>query len=316
MQASIIIPTLNCAKYLKNALISAINQSFPKNEYEIIVVDNNSTDETPEVVAELNMTGNKEIIYIKEPNIGLHNARHAGAKIAKGEILVFTDDDAICDRDWLKEILEPYDSDTVGLVGGKVLPKWEVEPPDWIRKYFYGNYLSLFDLGDEIVETTGAVGVNYSIRRCLLFELKGFNPDSFGDIWLGDGESGLNQKALDKGYKIIYNPYAIVWHVIPPTRLTQKYMNKRAENQGASESYTLYKRNPSKIRLIQKIIKEMYKSMFFYGLFLVGRLLKIDYWHVLKTEVLCSWGRAKYDFRLIYDKERGGMVLREDWINE
>ncbi len=132
---SAIVPTYNRAKYLKDTLDSLQKQSLPKEQYEIIVVDQNSPDDTRQVAEKAG------VIYVNEPNLGLHYARHAGTRIARGEILAFTDDDAICHPDWLSEILRPYSDLSVGCVGGKILPKWEAEPPNWLKQY--KEYLSL-----------------------------------------------------------------------------------------------------------------------------------------------------------------------------
>lgn len=318
MQVSIIIPTLNHAKYLKNALTSVQNQSFPKNEYEVIVVDNNSTDETPEIVAELNTTGEKEVIYVKEPNIGLHNARHAGAKIAQGEILAYTDDDAICYPNWLLELIRAYSNPEVGCAGGKILPKWEVKPPDWIEQYW--DYLSLLDWGDEVKElkTPEIYGCNFSIRKSLIFEVGGFNPEAFGDIWLGDGETGLLCKVLNADYKIVYTPEAIVWHVIPESRLTLEYMKRRFANEGACNSYTSHygNKNLGKMRLLFHFNIFGLRALAYYLLAVESRFFKKteDYY---KYELTSSYykSRCLYELRLIYDNTLRKLVEREDWIN-
>ncbi len=93
---SLIIPTYNRAVVLKRALDSAMNVDYSPVDYEIIVVDNGSTDATPAVVQEAQDRKPKSNInYIREERLGLHNARHAGVWAAKGDILIFTDDDAI-----------------------------------------------------------------------------------------------------------------------------------------------------------------------------------------------------------------------------
>jgi glycosyltransferase involved in cell wall biosynthesis len=318
MQVSIIIPTLNHAKYLKNALTSVQSQSFPKDAYEVIVVDNNSTDETPEIVAELNTTGEKEVIYVKEPNIGLHNARHAGAKVAQGEILAYTDDDAICYPNWLSELIRAYSNPEVGCAGGKILPKWEVEPPKWVERY--QDYLSLLDWGDEIKElkTVDIYGCNFSIRKSVLFEVGGFNPEAFGDIWLGDGETGLLRKVLNADYKIVYTPKAIVWHVIPESRLTIEYMKRRFANQGAADSYTAHHRDKKfgRMRLLFYFNRFGLHCLVYNLLAIKGKFSK-NIEDSYKYELTSSYykSRCLYELRLIYDNKLRKLVEKEGWIN-
>lgn len=317
---SAIIPTYNRCEYLKGAIISLQRQNLPEEQYEIIVVDNNSTDNTSQVVEECNKNDKKEVVYIKEPNIGLHNARHAGAKIAQGEILAYTDDDVICDPNWLSELIRPYLDQRVACVGGKILPKWEAKPPEWIRHERYRGGLSLLDWGDETKElrTPDIYGSNFSIRKSVLSEVGGFNPDSFGDIWLGDGETGLLRKVLKAGYKVIYTPEAVVWHVISRGRLTIQYFKKRAANQGGCDSYALHygNRKLGKIRLLFYFNVFALYSLACYLLAVKSRLFKKieDYY---KYEVASSnyKSRCLYEIKLIYDNKLRELVKRKDWIN-
>ena len=320
VKISIIIPTINRATDLKKALLSTLNQSFPQEEYEIIVVDNNSTDNTSQVIEECNKSDSKEVVYIKEPNIGLQNARHTGAKIAQGEILAYTDDDVICEPNWLSELIRPYSDQGVACVGGKILPKWEAKPAKWIRRERYRGGLSLLDWGDETKElrTPDIYGSNFSIRKSVLFEVGGFNPDSFGDIWLGDGETGLLRKVLKAGYKVIYTPEAVVWHVISRGRLTIQYFKKRAANQGACDSYALHygNRKLGKIRLLFYFNVFALYSLAYYLLAVKSRFFERieDY---RKYEITSSYykRRCLYEMKLIYNNELREFVRREDWIN-
>lgn len=243
---SVIVPTHNRSKYLQDTIISLQEQNFPKDDYEIIVVDNNSTDDTPQVVEECNRDGKKESIYVKEPNLGLHNARHAGAKAAKGEILAYVDDDVICDKNWLSELVKPYADPEVGCGGGKILPKWEAEPPGWVN--YFPDFLSILDRSDKVIEIHDEVifGCNFSIKKDILYETGGFNPDAFPwnlIKYRGDGETGLLTKVRAKGYKIVYTPFAVVEHVISKDRLTIEYFKKRAFIEGIYTSYRVIRRN-------------------------------------------------------------------------
>ena len=318
-QISVIIPTYNRSEYLRNTIISLQEQNFPKDKYEIVVVDNNSMDNTPQVVEECGENGKKEVIYVKEPNIGLHNARHAGAKAAKGEILAYVDDDVICDKNWLSELIKPYSDPEVGCVGGKILPKWEAEPPEWVKRYL--NSLSLLDSGDEVKElkTPTIYGCNFSIRRSLLFEVGGFNPDAFGDkklIWYrGDGEAGLLRKVLATERKIIYTPHAIVGHVIPENRLTLDYFKKRFFIQGISNSFFAYRTERfSRIKLFYRSCKFGIISIICKVLALICKILKKnDYF---KYEFVASSFKSRfiYEFKLIYDKKLRNSAERESWL--
>ena len=255
-QVSIIIPTLNHAKYLKNALTSVQNQSFPKDAYEVIVVDNGSTDSTRQVTEQIiaaNLT--HQIRYIWEPEPGLLSGRHRGAEEAKGHILVFIDDDIEADKGWLSAIMDVFQDASVHLVGGPSLPDYESEPPSWIESFWvqheYGRmcgWLSLLDFGEQIreIDPVYVWGLNFAIRKKTLFEVGGFHPDCILkhlQRFQGDGESGLSIKIREKGLKAVYHPKALVWHKVPSERMTVEYFEKRAFYQGVCDSFAQIHRN-------------------------------------------------------------------------
>jgi glycosyltransferase involved in cell wall biosynthesis len=247
------VPTYGRPAYLRDGLISLLGQDFPPEQHEIIVVDNKPTGEARQIVASLASEWRRLIHFIEEPNVGLHNARHAGAKAARGEILAYVDDDVIAHPGWLRAILGPFEEPPVAIAGGKVLPEWEAQPPEWLAQ-FPQSYLSLLDLGAERRELSwpeGAYGCNMAIRRSVLYEVGGFNPDAMGDrrlIWLrGDGESGLHRKVYDAGYKVIYEPGAWVYHRIPPARLKAEAFYHRGMKSGLSASYSQL-RDTAKLR--------------------------------------------------------------------
>ena len=319
IKVSVIISTLNRAKYLKDALISTLNQTFSPDEYEIIVVDNGSTDNTRQVIDELNQRYDNRVRYFYEFHLGLHNARHAGAKAAKGEILAYVDDDVICDSNWLSELVKPYTDPEVGCVGGKILPKWEAEPPEWVKQY--PSSLSLLDLGPEIKElkTPKIYGCNLSIKRSLLFEVGGFNPDAFGDkklIWYrGDGETGLLVKVLATGRKMVHTPHAVVWHVIPKSRLTISYFKKRFFIQGISSSFSAYRTAKfSRFKLFYRSCKFGIASIVCEILAFISKILKKDGYFKYEFAASSFKSRFIYEFKLIYDKRLRESVERKSWL--
>lgn len=241
---SVIIPTYNRLDYLKDAIISVQSQNFEFSQYEIIVVENGPETKSKKLIADLNKNGGHEVIYIHEPCMGLHNARHLGAKKSRGEIVVYIDDDVIVSPDWLRAYLDVFSDEQIVCVSGKVLPQWEAERPEWLQQFHPGN-LSLLDLGESQMELKyprGVFGCNMGFRRSVIFDLGGFHPDGFGDrrlIWYrGDGETGLYKKIAKKNYLVIYEPKALLYHRIPLSRLTPEYFYWRNFIQGISDSFT------------------------------------------------------------------------------
>jgi len=303
---------------LGEAIGSLQRQSLPAESYEIIVVDNASTDDTRKVVEAAAASGGRAVRYVREEQLGLHNARHCGARAARAEILAFTDDDAVCEPNWLEEILRSYADERVGAVGGKALPRWAVEPPRWILSY--PGSLGLLDLGEEPRELPpprSIYGVNFSIRRSLLFELGGFNPECFGETWLGDGETGLCLKIHAAGWKILYQPKAVVWHIVSKERISLAYMKHRFRNQGASDSYTAYrKRRPGRFRLGLESGLFASLAIFFKLWAQVERCIPgFGYW---QNELYSSYchSRAAYQYRLIVDTELRAIADRERWLEK
>ena len=187
MFVSIIIPTYNRANCIKYTIDSFLHQNYPQEDYEIIVCDNNSTDHVKKVVLEyVEKYGEEKIKYIFEGRQGVHYARNTAAKSAKGDILYFTDDDMLADRSLLKELIPIFENEKIGLATGRVLPKWDKEPPKWIKKYCKNMILSLNDLGRQtkIAEyDLGVFSCHEAIRREAFWQTGGFHPEYTKNVY-------------------------------------------------------------------------------------------------------------------------------------
>ena len=250
VRLSVIIPTFNRAEFLSQTIESVLEQTISPSEYEIIVVDNNSSDNTKSVIENLNRKHGNRIRYVFEAESGLVYGRHTGAREARGEILVFADDDIIASEGWITAIKETFSDAGVSLVGGKNIPRYEVEPPEWIDAFWSKNelgtwniYISLLDLGEKQIEIPAnfVFGCNFSIRKNVLYECGGFHPDVVPRElirYLGDGEYGLALAFMKKGYKAVYNPAASIEHLVPKGRMNVEYFCRRAFGEGVTNSYT------------------------------------------------------------------------------
>lgn len=254
MYLSVIIPSRNRAALLELTLKSLMNQTYSREHYEIIIIDNASTDNTREIVKIFKPLF-LNIIYAYEPKLGLHFGRHLGLKLSKGDILVYADDDIEAFPTWLEGIAESFRNPDVALVGGNNLPKYETPPPSWVEKLWektdWGitiGALSLIDFnhGEYEISPFYVYGCNFSIRKKTLLEVGGFHPDGMPDELLryrGDGETAVSGKIFLKGYKTIFNSKASVYHYVSTLRMTPQYIYKRGYLQGVTCSYSEIRKN-------------------------------------------------------------------------
>ena len=239
---SVIIPTYNGLVMLRKSLPTWFEQTLPKDEYEIIVVDNRSSDETRQYVESL-LPEHKNLIYLYEPKPGATNARHAGAHKAKGEYLVFADNDGLFNPECLAEILKVYYvNKDCAAVACKIDIQWDGEEPEWISPY--KQLLGQLDYGDKVCYSTSYYlnGGLMSVRRDVFERLGGFNPDLVGPYLVGDGDLGFVNKLHAEKALIGWTPNAIMKHM----QLVAKHGSKRGialhcYNNGIADSYAIYR---------------------------------------------------------------------------
>ena len=239
---SVIIPTYNGLNMLRKSLPTWFEQTLLEEEYEIIVVDNRSTDETRQYVESL-LTEQKNLIYLYEPKPGATNARHAGAHKAKGEYLVFADNDGLFNPDCLAEILKVYyaNKDCVA-VACKIDIQWDGEEPEWIAPYKY--LLGQLNYGDKVNYSTGYYlnGGLMSVRKDVFERLGGFNPDLIGSHLVGNGDLGFVNKLHAEDAIIGWTPKAHMWHIQQVLKHGSKQgMALHYYNNGIADTYAKYR---------------------------------------------------------------------------
>lgn len=252
-QISAIICTHNRDTYLGAAIDSLLEQDF-EGQYEIIVVDNASSDRTHEVVQ--SRLPHPRLHYVYEAVTGLSVARNTGAKSASSPILAYLDDDAVASPGWLRSLYETYQThEKLAIAGGKVTLLWppEVTPPPWLSTGLSGN-LGAYDLGDALVyiDRPGSTprGLNYSIRRAFLDQVGGFdvNLGRVGKNLLSNEELHMTELALGLGWQVAYVPEALVAHNVAPERLHPSWFLSRGWWQGISECYREQSANQSGLK--------------------------------------------------------------------
>ena len=221
-KVSIIIPTKNNGDILEKCLTSIQNLDYPKNKYEVIIVDGYSTDNTVEIAKKYGC----KVVYENVGTIG--GARNIGVKIAEGEYIVFTDSDCVVDRDWLKNLIREFKDEKIASVGGpNITPEDDTEFAKCVGDVLkflstagprYGFYT------DKVMEIYHNPTCNSAYRKSIFQEVGGFNPKL---ITCDDEE--LDYRIRKKGYKILFTPHAKVLHYRRPT---WKKFAKMAWNYG------------------------------------------------------------------------------------
>jgi glycosyltransferase involved in cell wall biosynthesis len=268
-QIAAIICTHNRDKYLGAAIDSLLAQEF--EDFEILVVDNASTDSTQAVVE--SRLSHPRLKYIYEPVLGLSVARNRGAQETTAPLLAYLDDDAVASRQWLGVLVDAYaNNEKLAIAGGKVTLIWPegVTPPNWISLDLAGA-LGLYDLGDSIVYIDSPNltprGLNYSLRRIFLEQVGGFdtNLGRVGKNLLSNEELYMTELALNKGWQVAYLPEALVAHNVAPERLQPSWFRRRSWWQGVSECYREEVANHAGISQLrrggERILRGLYKSL-------------------------------------------------------
>ena len=235
MKLTVIVPTYNRAESLRKTLMSFSSAAVPTGlKVEIIVADNNSTDNTHQVVEEVKSRfSNHELKYFFESKQGRSHAVNAGIRISDADLISTIDDDEQVSSDWFREIYRIFHERWYELdfVGGKILPNLEADPPDWVEPLKVGA-LCWRDFGDEewpydlnspII--TGAHGI---FKRSIFGRIGLYNEalGVRGRGFLGGEDEVLYDQLIQNGFRGVYDPKLVVYHDVPARRLTKSFYRR------------------------------------------------------------------------------------------
>ena len=238
---SAIICTHNRANYLKAAVDSLRSQTY--HPYDIIIIDNASTDNTRQVIEAFGP--DPPITYVYEGTLGLSTARNRGAQVARGQILAYLDDDAEAATGWLAALAMAFaPPSSVAIAGGRVRLAWPpgYNPPLWLSPGMLET-LGIYDLGPAMRPITNPQqtprGLNYAIQKSVWQAMGGFNVDlgRVGHSLLSNEELYMTQRVLAAGLGVLYVPQAEVTHQVAPNRLRRRWFLHRSWWQGISECH-------------------------------------------------------------------------------
>ena len=261
---SIIVCTYNRDKYLYGALRCIAENGFPTEAYEIVLVNNMSTDSTERECQRFqNDYPDVDFRYFVETQQGLSFARNRGIKESHGDTLVFLDDDSYIQKDYLANLQKQLDAHSnADAFGGKIDPVFESgEAPKWLSKWNY-SWVSAIDMGDKVRPFEGKafpIGANMGIRKAMLSKIGAFNTElgrSKKNL-MGGEEKDLFERIRQQGGNIYYFPDVVVQHVIPPSRTTKDYVKRLGEGVGCSERIRTL--GVSRWKYVKRLFSELVK---------------------------------------------------------
>ncbi len=235
VDATVLICTYNRASYLASTLDSigrtAANPGF---SWDVLIVDNNSSDDTRHVVESRAAGYRVPLRYLFESRQGKSNALNTGMDAARAAIIVFTDDDVQVAPDWLEAAVRPLlERPDIDYTGGPVRPIWETPPPAWLNhRGNMGGTFAVKDHGpdpflfEDRMKTP--LGVNMAVRRSLIEAIGGFRPDlgRNGKELLGQEQAEFFYRSRQAGAQGLYVPAMVLDHVVPASRLTRNYFRR------------------------------------------------------------------------------------------
>jgi glucosyl-dolichyl phosphate glucuronosyltransferase len=262
MQISVVICTYNRSEMLKDTLISFLDGVRIDIGHELLVIDNNSTDHTREVVMSL-AEKDPTIKYCFESKQGLSEARNSGINASIGHIIAFVDDDVCFDKYWLVQLFDIFDrNQNVSCVGGRVLAKFESERPDWLGDDLLWAY-GVTRYGDEEKTITSPdipVGCNMAFRRDVFAKVMPFQTSlgRKGNNLLSNEENAMFSRIEEAGLKVLYSPRLVVHHRIPSGRTKRQWIFDRFYWQGVSDIilWQMRRQRLSRGALITRAVKE------------------------------------------------------------
>jgi glycosyltransferase involved in cell wall biosynthesis len=242
MNLSVCICTYDRSALLRQMLASLAQVNYDFSSAEVLLVDNNSTDDTRSV-AEAASHSFPQFRYIFEPKQGLSHARNAAIRNARGEIICFVDDDTLLDPGYLRAVQQTFERHNCAGVAGRVEPMWNGPKPAWLAlegKYRVPGPLVYCNMGEEeIPATVSWTGAAMSVIASVFRKHGEFRTElGPADCQVGGGgdDTEMYERLVKAGESIMYSPQALVFHPVVPSRLTREYFRRWYRRHGECDA--------------------------------------------------------------------------------
>lgn len=239
LDVSVVISTYNRCELLPKTLQSVLHQEAGHLRYEVIIVDNNSTDRTREVVESWQAQGHDNLRYVFEGRQGVSYGRNTGIAAARTPIVAFTDDDVFPSADWVARIASAlHDYPEMDYVGGKSLAVTGTRFPRWLTGGSHWAPIAVIDYGDSeiTIDQTNQLCLatcNLAFRREVFTRIQPFSPE-----FKRSEDYELQLRLWQAGGKGLYLPGLVVYTEVPPHRLTKRYHREWNRIQGRERAMT------------------------------------------------------------------------------
>ncbi len=239
IKLSVIICTYNRCRYLPAALESLKKQKANRGDYEIIIINNNSTDDTEKISLEFKKNNpGLNVKYEIEKIQGLSAARNKGIDVSEAPIVAFIDDDAVAREDYVENLIANFEKYTgYDAIGGKVIPIYQNgTEPVWMSKYIQ-RLVSKVDEGEKFKDFQNKypVGCNMAFRKNVFNEIGKFNTD----LTLRSDDKYIFSKLKKAGKKTLYAPDVYVRHNIEDFRIKHDFIKNLSKLNGHTERIRL-----------------------------------------------------------------------------
>ncbi len=243
MKITVIFCTYNRCQILEAALNSAAALVLPESvDWEILVVDNNSKDQTRKTVEEFCARYPGRFRYLFEPRPGKSHALNAGIRASQADIFAFLDDDVVVHANWLQSLTAPLHNGEWAGAGGRILPEWNCPPPRWLlpnSAHAAGPLVSFHPSPEAGQLNTPPIGTNMAFRKEMFEKYGGFRTDlgprpeaeissdeersAFDAVKGKNEDTEFGDRLLTAGERLRYEPSALVYHPVSENRLKKEY---------------------------------------------------------------------------------------------